>query len=284
MYLLFDIGGTKTRIALSKDGETFEEPLVFSTPTDYEEGINFFSNIKKELIGEEDFILSAGSIAASFNRESSILTGGGLQIKDWLGKPIKKDMERALNCPVYIVNDTMMGGLAQAHMGSGKNFSIVAYITVSTGVGGARIVDGKIDRNNFGFEPGRQIIDAGNALCNGWSKRGFLDDYISGMAIEKNKGIKPEDIQDKEFWKSRADFLALGLYNITTMWSPDIIVIGGSVMKSIPFDYLEEKYKEILKGTFPNERTPLAPAEFGDEMGLYGSLVFVKEYNKMGNQ
>lgn len=284
MYLLFDVGGTKTRITLSRDGETFEEPQVFLTPANYEEGISLFSTIKEELVGEEELIFSAGSIAASFNRESSMLTGGGSQIKDWLGKPIKKDMEKVLGCPVYMVNDTMMGGLAQAHMGPGKNFSIVAYITVSTGVGGARIVDGKIDRNNFGFEPGRQIIDAGNALCNGWSKKGFLDDYVSGMAIEKNKGTKPENIDDKEFWKSRADLLALGLYNITTMWSPDTIVVGGSVMKSVPFDYLKEKYKEVLKNTFPNEQTVLSLAEFGDEMGLYGALVFVKEYNRMGNQ
>ena len=280
MYLLFDIGGTKTRFAISRDGETFEEPLIVSTPTNYKDGIALFSDVKKELIGEEKLIISAGSVAASFNREGSELTGGGSQIRDWLGKTIKYDMEHALDCPVYMVNDTMMGGLAQAHLGPGIGHSIVVYVTVSTGVGGARIVDGKIDRNSFGFEPGRQIIDAGNALCKGWSKQGFLIDYISGRAIEKNEGRKAEDIDDEEFWKSRADFLALGLYNITTMWSPDIIVVGGSIMKSIPFEYLEEKYKDVLKNTFPKEQPSLEKAEFGDEMGLYGALIFVKEYNK----
>ena len=281
MYLLFDIGGTKTRFAVSQDGETFEEPLIVSTPTNYKEGINLFSDIKKELVGEEKLVISVGSIAASFNRDSSKLTGGGSQIAGWLGKPIKYDLEKTLECPVYMVNDTMMGGLAQAHLGLGKGHSIVVYVTVSTGVGGARIVDGKIDRNSFGFEPGRQIIDAGNALCQGWSEKGFLVDYISGRAIEKNKGVKAEDIHDEEFWKSRADFLALGLYNITTMWSPNIIVVGGSIMKSIPFGYLEEKYREVLKNTFPSEQPILAPAEFDDEMGLYGALVFVKEYKKV---
>ena len=279
MYLLFDIGGTKTRIALSRDGETFEEPRIIPTPTNYEEGINAFRTIKEEL-APEGVVVAAGSVSASFNRDGSRLTGGGEQITDWLGKPIKQDMERALGCSVYMVNDTMMGGLAQAHLGPGKNHSIVVYITVSTGIGGARIVDGKIDRNAFGFEPGQQIIDAGNALCKGWSKQGFLTDYISGMGIEKNERKKPEDIHDEAFWRSRADFLAIGLYNITTMWSPDIITVGGSIMKSISFEYLEEKYRDVLKNTFPNEQPLLAPAEFGDEMGLYGALVFIKEYNK----
>ena len=282
MYLLFDIGGTKTRIAISRDGETFEEPCIITTPTDYTEGIHAFSTIKEKLIGDENISIAAGSVAASFNRQGTRLTGGGEQITDWLGKSIKQDMEQALGCPVYMVNDTMMGGLAQAHLGPGKNHGIVVYVTVSTGIGGARIVDGKIDRNAFGLEPGQQIIDAGNALCKGWSKQGFLTDYISGMAIERNEGRKPEDICDEAFWRSRADFLAIGLYNMTIMWSPDIIVIGGSIMKSLPFKYLEEKYREILKNTFPNEQPLLAPAEFGDEMGLYGALVFIKEYNKIG--
>ena len=85
MYLLFDIGGTKIRIALSRDNETFEEPRIVSTPTDYKEGINLFSDLKKELVGEEALVVAAGSVAASFNREGTKLTGGGLQIKDWLG-------------------------------------------------------------------------------------------------------------------------------------------------------------------------------------------------------
>ncbi len=282
MYLLFDIGGTKTRITLSRDGETFEKPRIITTPTDYMEGINDFRQINQQTIENEKNIIAAGIVSASFNREGTRLTGGGLQITDWLGKPIKQDMEQALGCSVYMVNDTMMGGLAQAHLGPGKNHGIVVYITVSTGIGGARIVDGKIDRNAFGFEPGQQIIDAGNALCHGWSKQGFLTDYISGMGIEKNEGRKPEDIHDEAFWRSRADFLAIGLYNITTMWSPDIIAVGGSIMKSISFEYLEEKYRDVLKNTFPNEQPLLAPAEFGDEMGLYGALVFIKEYNKIG--
>ena len=39
MHLLFDIGGTRTRVALSKDGLGFEEPIIFSTPQDFSQGI-----------------------------------------------------------------------------------------------------------------------------------------------------------------------------------------------------------------------------------------------------
>ena len=278
MYLLFDIGGTKTRIALSRDGKSFEEPRIVPTPTKYEEGINTLASIKKELAGDIDIVAAIGSIAASFSNDGSKLTGGGMQIKDWLGKPIKQDIGETLGCPVHMANDTMMGGLAQSHFGPAQGYKISVYVTVSTGVGGAIIVDGKIDDNTFGFEPGWQIIDAGNALCNGWSEKGYLTDYISGMGIERNKGVNPKDIHDEVFWQTRADFLAMGLHNVTMLWSPAIITVGGSIMKSIDFAYLEKRYRENISKVFPNGQPVLKPAEFGDEMGLYGALAYVKMY------
>ena len=278
MYLLFDIGGTKTRVALSRDGKSFEEPRIFATPAEYKEGISMLDSVKKELVGDVKIVAAVGGVGASFSQDGSRLTGAGTQIKDWLGKPIKQNMEKAFGCPVHMANDTMMGGLAQSHFGPAQGYKISVYITVSTGVGGAIIGDGKIDDNTFGFEPGWQIIDAGNALCNGWSKKGYLIDYISGMSIKKNEGVNPKDIHDEAFWRTRADFLAMGLHNVTMMWSCEIITVGGSIMKSIDFEYLEKKYREDISVVFPDGQPILKPAEFGDEMGLYGALAYVKMY------
>jgi predicted NBD/HSP70 family sugar kinase len=171
-----------------------------------------------------------------------------------------------------------MGALAQSHFGPAQGKAISAYITVSTGVGGARIVDGKIDRNTFGFEPGWQIIDAGNMLCNGWSEKGYLIDYVGGMGIAKNKGSKAEEIYDEAFWRSRAEFLAYGLYNIALMWSPEVISIGGSIASRIPFNEIEKYYYEHIKKVFPQEHPIIVPAQYGDEMGLWGSLGYIKMY------
>ncbi len=278
MYLLFDIGGTKTRIAFSQDGVSFDTPFIFPTPQSYNEGISTILSIKEKYAHGNMFCAAIGGIAASFDRDKEQLVNGGKQIQDWLNKPIKHDLERAFGCPVYIHNDTMLAGLAQAHFGPAQGYKISVYITVSTGVGGAVIVNGKIDDNTFGFEPGWQIIDAGNALCNGWSEKGYLTDYISGMSIEKNKLQKPQDIKDDAFWRSRADFLAMGLHNITIMWSPEIITLGGSIMKSLPFQYLEEKYTETISNVFPFQQPILKKADFSDTAGLHGALAYIKAY------
>jgi len=278
MYLLFDIGGSKMRVAYSQDGKSFEKPYIIKTPAEYNKGISLLRDIKTKLIGKKKLQAVVGSVAASFDTKHSKLIGGGAQLKNWLEKLIQKDIENSLECPVYIANDAMMGGLAQSYFGPARGHKISVYVTVSTGVGGAIIVDRKIDDNTFGFEPGWQIIDAGNQLCAGWSKRGYLIDYISGTSIKQNMGKNPEDIIDNTFWESRADFLAMGLHNITTMWSPSIITVGGGVMRSINFEYLKKRYRENIEVVFPIEQPILKQAEFGDEMGLYGALAYIKTY------
>ena len=74
-----------------------------------------------------------------------------------------------------IANDTAVVGLGEAHRGAGIGYNIVTYITVSTGVGGTRIVDGRIDRRIYGFEPGHQTIDIDNSVWEG-SASGQLED------------------------------------------------------------------------------------------------------------
>ena len=39
MFLVFDIGGTNMRLAVSRDGKNIEEPKILKTPKDFDEGI-----------------------------------------------------------------------------------------------------------------------------------------------------------------------------------------------------------------------------------------------------
>ncbi len=287
MYILFDIGGTKTRIAASKDLESFGEPVIIQTPQNFEEGIEAISKTAKELVGDETLKAAAGGIAASMNREKTELVGGGSNITDWLRKPLKRRLEEVLGCPVSIENDTAMGGLAQVAYGPAQNAEIAVYVTVSTGVGGCRFVDGRIDKSALGFEPGWQIIGNPN-LCKdkdettwleGYCSKGYLMSHIGGACTEKRENKKPYEITDKDFWDNKAKLFAYGLHNIYTLWSPDIIVIGGSMTNEIGISletthhYLNKTLATVFPGVTPN----LVPAEFGDEMGLWGAMAYLKQ-------
>ena len=63
MFILFDIGGTNMRVALSRDGQTFEEPRIVSTPKDFDAGMLALKNIATELTGGANIDAAGGGIA-----------------------------------------------------------------------------------------------------------------------------------------------------------------------------------------------------------------------------
>ncbi len=275
MFVLFDIGGTKTRVAISKDGKAFEEPVIFDTLQNFESGIVKLKNTIKGLSGVEKIISVAGGIAGPLNEKKERLIGGP-NLKDWIDKPLKEKLQEMLSTKVHLENDSSMSALGEATNGAGSGYGIVAYITISTGVGGSRIVDGKIDSASVGFEPGHQIIDADNTLCPDCDGND-LEAYISGSAIEKRYRKKPYEITDNEFWDEIAKFLAYGLNNVAVHWSPDVIVLGGSMMKipGIKISDVDRHLKDILK-IFPIVPI-IKKAELGDIGGLYGALEIIKQ-------
>ncbi len=273
-YLLFDIGGTKTRIALSTDGKSFGEPRVIPTPKEFAEGVSLFRDVALELSGGKKIKAVAGGIAGPIDREKTMLVNSP-HIPGWIRKPLKKELQKVLGAPVYIENDAAMAGLGEAAFGKGKGKRVVVYMTVSTGVGGSRIVDGKIDESAMGFEPGHQIIDPTGSLCPDCkSVPGYLERYVSGSAIERRYKKKAYEISDPKVWEEEARFLAYGLNNTIVHWSPDVVILGGSVTESISVSRVRFHLRRIMK-IFPN--IPLIDkAVLGDFGGLYGAMYFLK--------
>ncbi len=263
------------RLGSSRDGETLDKTVVISTPETYTEGLVEFKKTAMALAGGEGIDAVSGGIAGTFNQKKLLLVNGP-NLKDWIGKPICSELETFFNAPVYIENDAAMGGLGEAVHGAGRGFEIVAYITVSTGVGGSRIVGGKVDSKSVGFEPGHQIVDADRTIVTD-AEGTFLEDYISGHGILKRMGKEPKDIVEPAFWNKMAKILAYGLNNVCVFWSPDVIVLGGSMITGDPAISVE-KTKEYLSKV--NKIYPELPeikiSELGDSCGLYGSLEYLK--------
>ncbi|TAN58722.1 ROK family protein [Patescibacteria group bacterium] len=192
-----------------------------------------------------------------------------MNLRGWSKKPLAKELKKIFGAPVLLENDAGLAGLGEAVYGAGKGKKIVAYLTISTGVGGARIVDEKIDKNAFGFEPGHQIVFLNKKFTT-------LENIASGTAIEKKYGKKPFEIFDAKIWDNVAKDLAYGLHNVAVLWSPDIIILGGSMMKKIgiPVERVKFHLSKILK-IFP--KSPLIKkSKLGDLAGLYGALARLK--------
>ncbi|MFM2357467.1 MAG: hypothetical protein RJA61_204 [Candidatus Parcubacteria bacterium] len=276
-YLLFDIGGTKMRFAVSKNLETFERAVTISNPEDYTIALEEISRIVRDLSKDEPFTKVAGGITGIWNKDHTVLLNSP-HLSSWKGKHVRADLEKIVGCPVCLENDSAMVGLGEAHFGGGKDFDVVVYITVSTGVGGARIVSGLIDRSSYGFEPGHQIIDFSGSVEPRFNSRGTLEGFVSGTSVLRQRGVSPKDISSQDpLWDDLAEKLAYGLYNSILHWSPDCVVLGGSMIvgnPAISIDAVNGYLKEVC------EAVPcpvIKKAELRDEGGLYGALAYLKQ-------
>ena len=266
------------RVTASKDGETFSEPKIVSTPKDFDAGMRLLGELGRELAGGEKITAVGGGIAGTLSRDRSVFLNGP-HLQGWNGKLISRVLETEFGAPSFVENDTAIVGLGEATAGAGKGHPIVVYMTVSTGVGGVRIVHEHIDVSAMGFEPGHQVIDAGGALhATSVGGRGLdLEGYISGTAISERYNKKPYEITDEKFWDEMARLLAYGLNNTIVHWSPDIVVIGGSMMNKIgiPVDRVRAHLKGILQ-IYP-ELPLVEHSALGDIGGLHGALAYIKQ-------
>lgn len=277
MYIVFDIGGTKTRVAVSENLGAFTDTLKFDTPLRYADGLRALKDgIEKVLAGRKVTAI-AGGIRGPLNHEKTGIVSESV-LHDWVGRSITNDLRKLFDAPVFLGNDSELVGLGEVHFGAGKGYNIVAYHTVSTGVGGARFVHGDIDVTSVGFEPGHQILDIDGTVL-GHHTPPTLQNLVSGTALEKRRGVKPYEIsQTDHVWRELAGYLAAGLKNTIVYWSPDIIVLGGSMIVGNPRILLEDiqsKTKEALSGLLTCPK--IVDAQLKDEGGLYGALALLSK-------
>ena len=279
MIILFDIGGTKIRLSYSRDGETIGDVRIVPRPEKFDDAMDLFIATAKEFAGGETIEAIAGGIAGIVDSERGVIVDTPNISSDWIGKLLGDTLSKALGAPLYMANDAAIVGLGEAVVGSGKGNDIVAYITVSTGVGGARIVGGDIDEHALGFEPGHQIIDADATVFPDMKQPYDLEDMVSGSGVEKRFQKKPYEIpQEDPLWDELAKYLAIGLHNINLQWSPNVFVLGGMMMigdPKIPLASVEKEFRKLqdVMPTLP----PLTLATLGDIGGLHGALAYAKK-------
>lgn len=274
MHFVADIGGTNMRVAPIREGSistgAFKNARILKTPTNYEEGISILKKIVSEIAGGEKVEAICIGVPGVLNPSKELLLRSP-HLPGWEKKPLAHDLGIPLNAKIFLENDTALVGLGEALYGAGRGEGIVAYITISTGVGGVRIVNGKIDANASGFEPGHQIILLGE------SGGQEFETLVSGTAMMKKYKKHPSEIRDDKIWEEWARLSAVGIGNTILHWSPDIVVLGGSMFKEVGISI--PRVEHYLRKTITIfEKLPtLKRGELGDFGGLYGAFAFLKD-------
>ncbi len=268
MYAAIDIGGTKTLVAVIDKDKKVVEQIKFPTNHDYELfKIDLADNVAK--LSTSDFSRAVVAIPGLVDRKHGIgLHFGNLP---WENIHIEKDVERLTNCPVLVENDANLAGLGEAvELDNYKNRRVL-YITVSTGIGGGYISNGKIDPKFEDAEIGFMRLEHNGRLEN-W------EDFASGSAIFAKYGKKASEIDDPQAWYMIARNLALGIINVVATMTPDIIIIGGGVGSH--FEKFESRLVEFLKiyETPMVSIPPIVQAKHPEEAVIYGCYEFAKQH------
>lgn len=265
MFLLFDIGGTTTRFAISRTGDELDDVKLFPTNHNFTEALSEMKNIASELSNGENYDAVIGGIRAYNKKTGKLFNQPNFPM--WVDEPLLQRMKEMWG-EVFLENDAVMVGLGEAVYGAGKGKNIVSYITLSTGIGGCRVVGGKVDPTIYSFEPGNMLIS---------DQRGgqdYFEDLVSGSAIEKRYGKGPFELDDAKAWEEIEDIVAVGINNAIVMWNPEIVILGGSVPQRLNFENVNRKVESLCK-IYP-DRPDVVLASIDEKGGLYGALAYLK--------
>ncbi len=265
MNLLFDIGGTRMRFALSQDNQNLQNIKIYESIPTYSEAVKFISSKKDEItLGNSIENISGGIAGVVVNN----VLFKAPHLEDWDNKPFAEDLKSIFNVRdnIYITNDASVAALGEATKGAGKDYNIVAYITFGTGVGGAKVLNKKIETSKYGFEPGHQIINFNDKNYT------TLEELASGSGLQAKYGIPAKKITDKSIWNEVEKFASYGLNNVILLWSPEVIILGGGLINNnrLNIEKIENHLSKIIKNlpTLPI----IQKSQLGEEAGLYGAL------------
>ena len=203
---------------------------------------------------------------------------------DWNLGP---DMEKLLDCKVYVENDANAAAYGEYIAGGAKGYKDAVIITLGTGIGSGIILNGKILRGfNFAAgEMGHTVIVKDGIQCT-CGRRGCWERYASASALTRETKAAMEQHHDSLMWKivpdidhvnaktsfdaaekgdelakqvlaSWMEYVGCGIANVINTFQPEVICIGGGVSNQgevllAPVRaYAEKETQGITSGNFP---------------------------------
>jgi glucokinase len=291
-----DIGGTKIAVGMVDDGGNVLCRTQAPTDAhDYEGSIDSMSRMLRETAQAAHAEITGIGIGSTGPVDPMKGEFGDVDfLPGWRGKSPVTALAQLFNVQVALENDADAAALAEAGWGAGRHRSRLIYVTVGTGIGGGIVLDGELYRGVDGAHPevGHQVIDPTGPECScgfrgcwealaagpamaAWFQSQRSTDCGQAQRITARQVCELAERGDKLAQKAverEAYYLGLGLANLINLFTPDAIVLSGSVMKSAPL-FLDRIRAVIREGCrfVPADKTELTLASLGEDTNLIGA-------------
>jgi glucokinase len=314
LLLALDFGGTQLSAALTTPDMLAEsrwlarEQELAAAGIDAQSDLQALLSLSRRLLGGA----APAAVGVSFGGPVDALAGivrRSPHVPGWENFPLRQVLEAELQCPAALDNDANAAALGEYRFGAGAGVASLLYVTVSTGVGGGWILDGKIWRGAQGMagEIGHTSLDPQGPLCL-CGKRGCVERLASGpfLAQDARLALIADASQGAEIRKlcggaydritgellSRAaqagDPLAtrllarsawavgVGLGNAANLINPERAILGGGVTKAGPA-WWEEARRAARETMLAGVELPEGLARLGDDAPLWGAIALALE-------
>jgi glucokinase len=304
LSLGFDLGGTQLRAALAENGRILRQAATNTdTPNGPEAIMKQIGAIAREVCAGDELskisgigIVSPGPIDTDTGIIDHIPSMPG-----WTGFPLRQRMSELFNVPVSLENDAIAAAYGEWKQGAGRGKKHLVYVTVSTGIGGGVIVDGRLLHGRRGMAAHighlHLAMTGQRCTCGG---TGCFELYASGSALGARAresaltgagylaqaattgevtsrhvadGARAGDAKCKAILKQEARYLGMGFASLANLFSPERIIMGGGV--SAAFDLMYDDICAVLEdeALAPQRSVEIVPAELGGNAGLIGAVL-----------
>ena len=230
-YVGLDVGGTKFLVASADEQGRVLDRIQQATPPGFQEGLDALNRMITTVSRGRIVTAMGAAIGGPLDWKHGIVSP--LHQPQWRDIPLKAIMEERWKCPFLVDVDTNVAAVGEYLLGVERP-SRLLYLTLSTGMGGGFLVDGKIYRGmnaghpeiahqsvNFRCDrPERVTCECGAPDC--------LEALVSGKGIRRIYG-KPAENLNQDEWEEVAFNLGQGLRNLSAIYLPEVIVLGGGV-------------------------------------------------------
>ena len=310
--LAIDLGGTKIIAAIiSNQGRVIAREYYLTLA---EEGAQSVINRTLSAI---DRLLSLGKIDSSQLNSISIAAAGAINfdqglvtlspnLPGWYDIPLRDIVEEKYRVNTLLINDASAAALGEHRFGAGRVADNLIYLTVSTGIGGGIIINGKLYSGPCGSagEIGHMTIDVNGPRCS-CGNIGCLEMLASGTAVAREAirrirqgersslaeivegeiesitaekvGVAAQggDSLALEVILKAANYLGVGMVNLVNIFNPEMIIVGGGMAKM--GNLLLDPAKQVVRERafqLPAQAVRIVPAQLGDDAGVLGAAVF----------
>jgi fructokinase len=292
MRIGVDLGGTKIEaIALADDGTELDRRRVPTPKDDYPATVAALAGLVHRVEAEVGVRGSVGIGTPGALSPASGLMKNCNSV--WLnGKPLDRDLERALGRSVRIANDADCFALSEAVDGAAAGAASVFGVIVGTGTGGGIVVHGR-------------LLSGPNAIAGEWGhnplpwprdderpgppcycgRSGCIETFLSGPGLQRDyRGHGGAELSGAEIAARAAageplaaaaldrymDRMARSLAHIINVIDPEVIVLGGGVSN---IDALYEQVPRRWGDYVFSDRvdTRLVKNRHGDSSGVRGA-------------